>query len=177
MQGYSRGLMGLAALLPILAGPLSAQRTDSVAIRESDTVRVWSRPLNLKDARGVVSRVALDSVAFFMTSGWRGHPRTVVSDLPSLDRVDVLVGRQRSPGFMTTEAVVGGVVGAATGAAVAYGVLRLIYARYATAEDGPLTRDDIRIYVRPGAQIGGGLGLIAGLIDGLGPREIWRRVR
>src|SRR3954468_20801857 len=95
--------MRLTLLVPLIlldAGVLAAQSretaTDTVRLKVSDTVRVWSSQLKLKGKRGIVSRVRPDSLAFVAPSGFRQLPKEFAADLPSLDRVDVLAGRTHS---------------------------------------------------------------------------------
>jgi hypothetical protein len=183
-----RSLTVFVTAFALMSAPAKGQvetpraSADSVSLSVSDTVRVWSHKLNLKSKRGVVSRVADDSLAFMAPAGFRQVPREFVGDLASIDRIDVLEGRHRSAGRAGAKMLLGGAIGAVGGALIGTGIGTILYEMNKSAdynnESGWDNRGAMQFF---GAAIfgtaGAAAGALGGLVDGARAHEKWRRVR
>ena len=175
-------LMMLGATLA--AGQTDTTRAivDSNRISVSDTIRVWSRSMDVKGKRGVVSRIDVDTLGFIAPAGFRQLRREYLGDLASVERIDVLNGRHRSFKRAAGSTVLGAVLGGVGGGLIGLGLGTLTYeltkSQYENDESGWDNRALMQFF---GAAlfgtVGAAGGALGGLVDGSRSRETWRRVK
>jgi hypothetical protein len=175
--------------LTLLDATLAAGQADtaratveSTRISISDTIRVWSARMHIKGKRGIVSRIDADSLGFLAPAGFRQLPREYIGDLASVERIDLLQGRNRSLNRALESTVLGAVLGAIGGSLIGVGLGTLTYElalKHQVNEDS--RRDSRRVTQFFGAILfgtaGAAGGALGGLVDGSRSHETWRRIR
>ncbi len=180
MKGYRAAILLAGVTLAPCVGGAQSELQDSSWIRANDTVRVWSRAIKVKGTRGVITRATIDTLSFVAPAGFRKIPREYVANVASIERIDVLDGRKRSPWRVLGQMALGGVLGATAGGLVGYGVGNLVYEANRDAhEDSDWDSRGLAqfIFVSVGVSVGGAVGIVGGGIDGMRAREQWRRIK
>jgi hypothetical protein len=168
---------------PVAAGQADTTRAivDSNRVTVSDTIRVWSVRMDIKGKRGVVSRIDADSLGFMAPAGFRQLPREYLGDLASVERIDVLRGRNRSLKRAVGSTALGAVLGGVGGGLIGVGLGTLTYELTMRHNDNDSGWDNRALMQVFGAIIfgtaGAAGGALGGLVDGSRSHETWRRVK